>query len=120
MGFELATTCHLLKIPIFDKHIHFGVGEAFAQWVVLRGMDKDTTWTHGNAGIFGCEPDEDGVVSYYIWLMDGFQDEHLWHEALHATCRILKDLGIPVSYKNDEALCFLQGYIATNMLKVLR
>lgn len=41
------------------------------------------------------------------------------HEALHATCDILEEIGQPLSSKYSEAYCYLCGYISQCAYKTL-
>ena len=46
-------------------------------------------------------------------------NETIWHESLHSAFKVLHRKNIDTDYKQQESLAYLQGYIATEILKIV-
>lgn len=59
------------------------------------------------------------VTSYGILIWARSIDDHevFYHECLHAACEVMSYSGAPISYENQETLAYLQGDIATGLIK---
>lgn len=59
--------------------------------------------------------------AYYIFIKSHHKDNWglICHEALHTTNFILDSVGIPADNNNDEAHCYLLGWIVENIQKHL-
>lgn len=56
-------------------------------------------------------------VSGFDWSPEAYGD--LVHETVHSAIDVLDRIGVPVSRKNDEALCYLVDWYFRNIMKKL-
>lgn len=75
--------------------------------------------TGGIDGVHVCLMSGDDSMNV-IWTRDKMSKTRqlivLAHETLHATIEILSDAGVPIEERNDESICYYQGFLLKKIL----
>ena len=62
-----------------------------------------------------------GKQVHLVWIdSESSEDERgtcIYHEALHVTFRVLGDRGLVLDANSEEAFCYYQGYVASQLYK---
>lgn len=108
-----------LTIPLYDASVRVVVcktEEEFEQAVFDAHYQEDIS---GMSAIMLHYPDN--PLQYFIGFVRGKTSPGIIsHEALHLTNRILKDVGIEYDCENDEAMCYLHGFIVDCLHKIIK
>jgi hypothetical protein len=74
----------------------------------LFGVEFDSISEHIDGRMLGLSDNK----NVGLWFRDEVPElGTLAHEALHATCHILRLSGVPLTIESEEAYTYLQGYI---------
>lgn len=99
------------KIPIYTRRLIFILTKDFEK----TGKDLNITFDNEVKTCQGLafEADYKGQGAYYIFVKEKsyFDWSVIAHEALHVTNMIMKRACIPANNDNDEAHCYLLGWI---------
>lgn len=58
------------------------------------------------------------IYDYYIWVCSSKNIVSISHELIHLTTRIMKDIGLPINYKNDEFIAYYHSYWLRKILSL--
>ena len=62
---------------------------------------------------------KEGKDQCLLYLKEGFLDDVLWHEALHAVHCMMHSREVPVSYDNTEVQAYHQEWLVKEILTLL-
>ena len=110
-----------IKIPIFntDMFIIYGNRDDVAEGMNKKyeGLNFTNTSNHnGHYQVLRNGEFRDMCVIIY----EGYEDQYIYHESLHAAYDILDYVGVEVTVNDDEALAYLMEYIADQVLRTLK
>lgn len=57
---------------------------------------------------------------HIIFFRNRPEDEEIMHEALHASIKVMEEIGVRVESGNDETICYYQGWIYRNAKSALK
>ena len=72
--------------------------------------------SNGNAALI---TDPSGLNWYFLVLIDDIGHRLIYHECLHLAWFVLEAKGVAVDSDNQEALTYLQGYLAEQALDIV-
>ena len=100
--------CNATMRVFFDEN-------TFRNYCKNAGYEDIANSVTDSGGMFVAED----CFAYSMYLPEEFNDQVVYHEALHCATRLWDDAGAELhSYNNDEVLTYTQGYIVA-MLKEL-
>lgn len=108
-----------------DKKIKLTTSFDFINIGIYKSNIYLTNAFHASSIIGDCS--EYNACVYYdkddklcIWFKDNKPNlGDICHESIHLAIKILKRVGVDISYDNDEALTYLAGYIFDELYKKL-
>ena len=112
----------VIEIPIFNKQLDLYIGE-MADCSVC--FDKTYSLSE-STDAFGAEAFStsltsvsDGWAIYAMFVKKDIETADIYHESLHITRWILDQVGVITNVDNHEAECYLQTFIAKEVISVL-
>jgi hypothetical protein len=95
------------KIPIYGARLHVVQARDFVPaWNALFPNAPPATPGAYGLSWFDCEK-----LTGYVGLESTANEQTIAHEALHITHDLLRTIGHHPSYDNNEAECYLLGYV---------
>lgn len=64
--------------------------------------------------------ERDDVVTQHLYFHGKPRRDVVYHETLHATFDVLNHVGITPSNETEELVCYVQGYLAEQVIKNLK
>ncbi|MEP2447388.1 MAG: hypothetical protein ABJI69_09180 [Balneola sp.] len=98
-----------IEIPIFEYDIHIVLCSDFEQFFNKEELAFQRPPNSNACCLFTCF---DEPVSYMLFNHDQeITHQMISHESNHAAFEICERKGIPITYDNQEVICYLQDYI---------
>jgi hypothetical protein len=106
-----------ISIPIYDAQLHVAICdtyEDFEEKVLETGYSDDLA---GAGMITLCHTET--TLFHIIMNKDDISYGNVAHECLHVTNKLMHHVGIVYDRFNDEAMCYLHGFIVDCVHKII-
>ena len=107
-----------ITIPIYDARLRVAVCptyELFEQTVHDTGYSGEL----GGAGMIALRHEETPLF-HIIMNKDDISPGNVAHECLHVTNKMMHHLGISHHWDDDEAMCYLHGWIVDAVFQIIK
>lgn len=107
-----------LNIPIYDCEVRVQVThsyEEFEEAVFETGFSDSVD----SAGMITLRYDTHPKLFHVIINEDDISPGNIAHEALHVTNKIMSVTGVKYDDDNDEAMCYLLGFITDGITQII-
>lgn len=105
---------HNIHIPIYNRLVRVLFVDNMTQAVEYFDKEYSYVWDDmlfTDGFVVPIVNKEKQVSRTYMCLLKDIEDSILVHESLHAAWSVLDDVGVEVTYGNDEALAYLTQFI---------
>ena len=99
-----------VSIPIYDAELRIQITDTYEQFeeaVSVTGFGDDL----GGAGAIALRYESHPKLFHIIFNREDLSPGNIAHECLHVTNRLMNTVGIEYSYTNDEAMCYIIGFV---------
>jgi hypothetical protein len=107
----MKTIKHRIYIPIYNCYLTIIVAKNFEKTAKKYDFDD----SHYCAAMVHTKEDKKGIKEYFYIQRPSVTYGTIAHEAKHIVNRILRDRGQELDRWNDEAECYLLGYIVNEI-----
>lgn len=117
---------HTFTDPIYRPEIVCLYGDDFSQWQkkgeferqVTEELQKKQATSSGQITTWQSQTCHRTID--VVWIAEGDDlTSTIWHESLHAACRILRRKGIFLEPESEEAFTYYQGHIAETITEFI-
>jgi hypothetical protein len=106
-----------ISIPIYDAALRIAVCDTYEQFEELV-FETGYSEPLSGAGMIALRHEET-TLFHIIINREDISVGNVAHECLHVTNKLMHHLGIEYDWHNDEAMCYLHGFLVDCVHKII-